>query len=176
MENQPESASEPIVPTPTPSVVPPTVVAEPASVYIAPEALAGAAGIVSPATNDNWNNPVPAQSASSKLGLFSLFAGLLAVILTLGMIIIGSPLSSTTTIYVSFAVYFALSIAGLVLGILSEKSRNRISITGLLGIILAVIVCFSCLTAGAFYVKFQMTMNALESSYEVNESKYDYNN
>jgi uncharacterized membrane protein len=94
----------------------------------------------------------------------SLAFGVLAVGIFILLIFASSLIDSLTKAYIWFFIILALGVSGLVMGIISEKGRERISLTGLLGIILSVMVCVTCLIVGSYYIKIEMALNDFQSS------------
>ncbi|HEX5455893.1 MAG TPA: hypothetical protein VFW77_00835 [Candidatus Saccharimonadales bacterium] len=148
-QNNPASVS----PEPTPPVSPPTPLNPP----ISPD--------------------ISMSPGSGKSGWLSLAFSALAVGIFILLVFVTGLVNSLTKAYVWFFVILALGVAGLVVGLISEKNRERISLTGLLGIILSVIVCVNCLVVGSYYIKLQMELNKFNSTFNNSNSSQnsDYN-
>lgn len=172
MENQVITPTQnnpvPSGPEPTPPVIPPTQPNPPESPVNPPI----------PPVNDFKPGPdIGMSSGSKKFGGLSLILSALAVGIFILLIFVSSLIDSLTKAYIWFFVILALGLAGLATGLLSEKGREKLSLTGLLGIILSVIVCVDCLVVGSYYLKIQMELNKFKSQFNSPSSSQnlDYN-
>ncbi len=124
-------------------------------------------------------NPIPApvadwstgsQPSNGNFGRLSLLFSSLAVGIFILLIFATGLVDSLSKAYIWFFIILALGIAGLVLGLISEKGKDKINLLGLVGIVVSIIVCINCLIIGSYYIKLQMTLNSFKSQYNTSSS------
>lgn len=162
--------NNPIPPSPEPSppVTPPIPPNPPEPPVITP---IPPSQDIKPGPNINFS------SSSGKSGSLSLILSALAVGIFILLVFVTGLIDSLTKAYIWFFVILALGVAGLITGLTSEKGRDRLSLTGLLGIILSVIVCVNCLVVGSYYIKIQIELNKFKTKFDTPSSSQnlDYN-
>lgn len=126
-----------------------------------------------PAPVADWNTDPPSKFGS--MGRLSLLLSSVAVGIFILLIFVTSLVDSLSKAYIWFFVILALGVAGLALGLISEKKKEKISLVGLLGIILSVIVCINCLVVGSYYIKLQMALNDFKDSFNSAPPSQDFN-
>ncbi len=70
---------------------------------------------------------------------------------------------SAAKIYLWLAAFGILGLAALTLGLFSQRGKNKLSLTGLVGTIISVLIIIICLIIGAYYIKIRATINSLSS-------------
>lgn len=158
----PTASATPLTTVPEPSVIAPASASsespatptqpkvDPASIYPTP------ASPTSPSQPkvDKWDSISTSDPSGNKFNLISLILAALAVISCLVLIFVPSLVGSITLAYVWFFVIFGLGAAALVLGLLHQKSIERVHLGSLVGIILGTIICLNALFVGAYYIKY----------------------
>ncbi|HEX5797467.1 MAG TPA: hypothetical protein VFX86_03685 [Candidatus Saccharimonadales bacterium] len=117
-----------------------------------------------PVPPTNWGANEPRSGGA--FGRLSLLLSSSAVGIFILLIFVTGLVDSLSKAYIWFFIILALGVTGLVLGLLSEKGKDRINLGGLVGIILSVIVCVNCLTIGSFYIKTQIELNKFKADFE----------
>lgn len=115
--------------------------------------------------SQSWSPTSSSSNKSGAYGRLSLLLSSSAVGIFILLIFVNSLVDSLTKTYIWFFVILALGVAGLALGLLSEKNKEKISLLGLVGIVVSVIVLINCLTIGSYYIKIQVEINKYQSQF-----------
>lgn len=141
------------------------------SVYPTPNAGFGVpvpAPLPPPANNYSSQSTNSYDTTGHKTGSHGILAlilsGLAVVIIPL-LIFAPSLLKSMTMAVVWLLIITVLSVAGLVLGLLSQKKSESVVLMSVVAIMVSTVMLILCLVIGSYYIKLQITLNAYKNKY-----------